>query len=100
MRVGFIKCDVEGAELSVFRGAEQLLREDRPIVFAEMLRKWCARFHYHPNDIIAFMAQLGYRCFAVGAHSFTPCAAVTECTEETNFLFLDATRHARYIPIE
>ena len=97
-RTGFIKCDVEGAELSVLRGAEQLLREDRPVVFAEMLRKWCARFDYHPNDIIRFMLGLGYGCFSVGQGGLASCPAVTEATVETNFLFLDATRHARYIP--
>jgi len=31
----FIKCDVEGAEVEVFRGAEQLLREKRPGILCE-----------------------------------------------------------------
>ncbi len=100
LRVGFIKCDVEGGELSVFRGAENLLREDRPVVFAEMLRKWCDRFNYHPNDIIRLMTGVGYHCFAVNPEGLAPCLSVTEKTAATNFLFLDPTRHARYIPTE
>src|SRR5262249_40290100 len=32
----FIKCDVEGAEVEVFRGAEHLLHEKRPIILCEM----------------------------------------------------------------
>jgi FkbM family methyltransferase len=32
----FIKCDVEGAEVEVFRGAERLLHEKRPMVLCEM----------------------------------------------------------------
>ena len=33
--VGFIKCDVEGHELEVLRGADQVLREDRPALLVE-----------------------------------------------------------------
>ena len=33
--VSLIKCDVEGHEGEVFRGAEQLLRQDRPILLFE-----------------------------------------------------------------
>ena len=32
----FVKCDVEGAEVEVFRGARQLLREKRPVIVCEM----------------------------------------------------------------
>jgi hypothetical protein len=32
---GFIKCDAEGAEVEVFRGAK-LLNESRPIILCEM----------------------------------------------------------------
>jgi FkbM family methyltransferase len=32
----FLKCDVEGAEVEVFRGAQRLLTEKRPIVLCEM----------------------------------------------------------------
>jgi len=31
----FIKCDVEGAEVAVFRGAQKLLKEKRPILLVE-----------------------------------------------------------------
>ena len=32
----FVKCDVEGAEVEVFRGARRLLRENRPVIVCEM----------------------------------------------------------------
>ena len=32
----FIKCDVEGAEVDVFRGAQRLLREKRPGILCEI----------------------------------------------------------------
>ena len=34
--VHFIKIDVEGAELLAFRGAKQLLKEDRPLILSEL----------------------------------------------------------------
>jgi len=93
----FIKCDVEGAELCVFRGAEKLLARDCPAVFAEMLRKWCAKYDYHPNDLIRFFEQRGYGCFVIHGSRLNACAAVTEQTVETNFLFLHRGRHAKLL---
>jgi len=49
----FIKCDVEGHELNVFRGAEQLLRTTRPII----------QFESTPGEIEpirSFLEELGY----------------------------------------
>jgi hypothetical protein len=57
-KVDFIKCDVEGAELFVYQGAKATLMQQKPIVFTEMLRKWAAKFDYHPNDIIALFDEL------------------------------------------
>lgn len=51
-----IKCDVEGAEVEVFRGARRLLAEQRPIILCEL----------HSNEIRrALLEQFtsqGYRC--------------------------------------
>lgn len=93
-KADFIKCDVEGAELFVFRGGEKLLARDCPAIFAEMLRKWCAKYDYHPNDLIRFFSQLGYGCFVIRGSRLNVCAAVTEQTVETNFFFLHRERHA------
>jgi FkbM family methyltransferase len=90
----FIKCDVEGAELLVFRGARQTLARHRPAVFAELLRKWSRPFGYHPNDMLRYFAELGYQCFAVGAQGVHRITEVTEETVETNFAFLHPQAHA------
>lgn len=93
----FIKCDVEGAELFVFRGGMQALEKYKPAIFSEMLRKWSARFHYHPNDIISLMERLGYRCFTLREDKLVACSTVTESTIETNFFFLHVQKHGRQI---
>lgn len=89
----FLKCDVEGAELLLLQGAEDLLAQHRPIVFAELLRKWCAPFGHHPNDVLALMAAHGYRAFALGDQRVRPIAAVDGATPETHYLFLHAGAH-------
>lgn len=90
----FIKCDVEGAELLVFRGAEKTLRQARPAILTELLRKWTRPFGYHPNDLIRYMQQLDYTCWAIGEGQPRPCAEVTEETVETSYVFLHNVRHA------
>lgn len=92
--VDFIKCDVEGAELLAFKGGEDILQRDKPVVFTEMLRKWCAKYDYHPNDIIAFFSALEYDCYVIRGERLVPTRVVTPETLETNFLFFHRTKHA------
>jgi FkbM family methyltransferase len=65
VKVDFIKCDVEGAELFVFKGGVNTLKKHQPVVFTEMLRKWSAKFNYHPNDIIAFFKEMNYSAYVI-----------------------------------
>lgn len=92
--VEMVKCDVEGAELMVLRGASQLLTVDQPILFFELLRKWSKSFGYHPNAVIDLLREHGYSCWAVGKGALVEIDAIDDETVETNFLFL-ADRHAR-----
>jgi FkbM family methyltransferase len=52
----FIKCDVEGAEVEVFRGARRLLNEKRPGILCEI--------HSEENRraLLADLQGFGYRC--------------------------------------
>jgi FkbM family methyltransferase len=89
----FVKCDVEGAELLVFKGGLETLGRHRPAILTEMLRKWSAPFGYHPNEIIELLAGLGYRCFTLRSGELVPFARMDESTVETNFFFLHPARH-------
>jgi FkbM family methyltransferase len=94
----FIKCDVEGAELFVFKGAFETLKLHQPIVFSEMLRKWSAKFNYHPNKIIALFHTLGYKCYTkMGLEKLEEINEVTENTVSTNFFFLHPLKHQNII---
>jgi len=94
LRVDFIKCDVEGAELFVFRGGAECLASDKPVIFCEMLRKWSAKFSYHPNQIVDMLKELGYSCHAVGSVGIKKMTKMDESTEETNFIFFHDISHA------
>ncbi len=56
----FIKCDVEGAELAVFRGAENTLnREDAPCILFEVNPQATAAFGVEINEPFEFLGTLG-----------------------------------------
>lgn len=93
----FIKCDVEGAELLVFQGGLETIKEFKPIIFTEMLRKWLKKFNYHPNDIIKLLLGCGYSCFVTDGSGLKPIEIVNDETLETNFFFLHNERHSHII---
>jgi FkbM family methyltransferase len=97
LKVDFIKCDVEGAELFAFKGGLETIQRDKPIVFTEMLRKWSAKFNYHPNEIISMFSEMGYLCFYCSEDSLVYIDTMTDDTVETNFFFLHADKHAAII---
>ncbi len=97
LAVDFIKCDVEGAELFVFQGGIETLRDQQPLVLTEMLRKWAAKFDYHPNQLIDLFTDIGYRCFTAENGRLNAFTRVNEDTTETNFFFLHTVRHANKI---
>lgn len=87
-KVDVLKCDVEGAELFVLQGAKETLIKDKPLVYCEMLRKHAKRFGYHPNDIIRYMSDLGYKCFTFRNKMLIEIKNINNETVETNFFFL------------
>ncbi|MHB8503245.1 MAG: FkbM family methyltransferase [Candidatus Acidiferrales bacterium] len=58
----FLKCDVEGAEVEVFRGSQRLLREKRPGIICEM--------HSEENQRILLeeFSRFGYTCKPCGTN--------------------------------
>jgi FkbM family methyltransferase len=92
-RVDFIKCDIEGAEFFALQGMKNILEQYHPKLFVEMLRKWSAKYNYHPNDIINFMNNLGYCCFELVNETLCKFEAMTDETISTNFFFLHREKH-------
>lgn len=93
-KLDFIKCDVEGSELFVFKGGIETIKKYKPVIFSEMLRKWSKKFNYHPNDIINLLSPIGYECYIFGKNKIKKIKLVDENTVETNFLFFHREKHA------
>ena len=96
-KLDFIKCDVEGAELFVFKGAIEVVKKYKPIIFSEMLRKWSKKFGYHPNDIIEFFRDIEYECYVPNKGKIDEFGYVNDETTETNYLFFHKKKHADMI---
>jgi len=64
-RVDFVKLDVEGAEYRVLRGAEALIRADRPTLFLEVNNVCLTRDGRSARDIVDFLDRYDYRATGV-----------------------------------
>ena len=81
----------------VLKGGCDTLKQFKPIVFAELLRKWSKPFGYHPNDMIDFMSSMNYLCIAISNEGYRKCELVNDDTSETNYLFLNKENHSQLI---
>lgn len=78
MAVSFIKIDVQGAELRVLRGAEAVLRRDRPALFIEIDPAALAAMGDSAEALIAALRAFGYR-----GRIWTPNGPGPELTGDT-----------------
>lgn len=97
LNVDFIKCDVEGAELLVLKGGHSTIRQNLPIIFCEILRKWTEKFSYNSNDILDMLRAIGYRVFTVKGSSLIGFESIDDSTIDTNFFFLHPQKHLHLI---
>jgi FkbM family methyltransferase len=81
--VSFIKCDVEGHEQQVLRGAAGLIGRDRPSVFVEVEQ----RHRQDPIDAtFSFFAAAGYRGWFVAAGRLRPLEEFDIARDQLDFL--------------
>jgi FkbM family methyltransferase len=59
-KVDFIKCDIEGAELLMLKGAVNTIRRDSPIIFIEIFDEFCQRFGNTSEEVVRFILDFGY----------------------------------------
>lgn len=93
-KVSLIKIDVEGAELLALEGANQTIRQHRPIVICEIEGCWTERYDYQPEEIFNFFTCNDYEAFVcmVVASSIIlqPCHA--SIPGASNYVFLPKER--------
>jgi FkbM family methyltransferase len=71
-RLDFIKCDAEGAELLVLRGATGLLKQFEPLLHLEVAEFWTRDFGYGPSDLADFLEEAGYSHFRIEEETVRP----------------------------
>lgn len=87
-RVDAIKCDVEGAELMVLRGAERTLERFHPVILIEVDER-CAQRYNPALDVFTFLLGRGYGYQRFVDGSLAPPSGTPEedLRESCNFLF-------------
>jgi FkbM family methyltransferase len=60
-RLDFVKCDTDGWELHVFRGAAATLRRFRPVILLEVNPEGLAEQHGSVRELVELLRGLGYR---------------------------------------
>jgi FkbM family methyltransferase len=63
--VSVLKCDVEGGELAVLRGARDCLRANRPAVLVEWNRQNLEAYNIDAKTLVDFAVETAYQLFAV-----------------------------------
>lgn len=97
-KIDFIKCDIEGAELSAITGGIHAIKRFLPIMLIELFERWTLQFGYHPNDVIHLLNQLGYECFLANKNQLENCPIYKETEDERlNFFFLHKEKHRELI---
>jgi len=61
LKVHIVKVDVEGAELFVLQGAQNILREDRPVLILEAVDAYMHTFNYSYAELIEFLIAHNYK---------------------------------------
>jgi FkbM family methyltransferase len=80
----FIKCDVEGFELEVFKGAGNSIKKFKPIILVEVEERHTKKYGLNPQKVLEFFKKLGYSCSAVKGRSLIK----TDLIKKENPLYL------------
>jgi hypothetical protein len=100
-RLSLIKCDIEGAELYAFRGAEQTIDRHSPTVICEINPWYLEGFGIKLEELTEFFFAKGYEIYRYrndnGSGRLQP-VKVSE-VEEANYAFIHPSRRERFKPL-
>ncbi len=64
-KIDLIKIDVEGGELAVMKGAQDILTKDRPLLIFECGKGASEFYGTKPEDVYGFLQNLGFAIFTL-----------------------------------
>ncbi len=96
--LSLIKCDIEGAELLAFRGAEQTITGHHPTVICEINPWFLDGFGFRLEDLAGFFTGKGYALYRYDDHQGRSLRPVTDLAEvdEDNYVFIHPDRLERF----
>ncbi len=84
--VGIIKLDIEGAELSVLKGAKRTLESFRPLLLLELSDTALRRQGGSAAEVVALLTSLGYEIFAFDENTGSPLKTVNYSMASNNIV--------------
>jgi FkbM family methyltransferase len=96
--LSLIKCDIEGAELLAFRGAEKMIAKHLPSVICEINPWFLEGFGIRLDELLAFFSEQGYQLYHYrneeGREMLKPVEA--DQVVEDNYIFIHPSRLERF----
>ncbi len=89
-RVDLIKCDVEGSELGVMRGASAALQRFRPVIFVEIIERYSRRYGQATAAVFDYFHEHGYSHELIidGERKSSTGSVSGDLAASMNFLFV------------
>jgi FkbM family methyltransferase len=96
--VSLIKIDVQGAEVRVIRGARELLRRWKPVLYLEIDDRALVEAGFSADELIDELAAFGYRMYQLSGSSAAPIDRAAAAKQRAqlgygDFLFLHSSYH-------
>jgi FkbM family methyltransferase len=99
--LSLIKCDVEGFELPVFRGARRLIERDHPTVICEIVPWFLEGFNFALSELVGFFTDRGYALFRYVGERDQGRLKTVRMDEivEDNYVFIHPRWLSRFLPL-
>lgn len=95
-RLAFIKLDVEGCELAVFRGAEKTLRKHKPVLLVEVNPVTLQRAGHVAGELINEIKGYGYDLFEVRRKKLIPISGIPHGDDHVDVFCIHSGTVARW----
>ncbi len=96
-RIDAIKVDVEGAELNVIRGADTVIRRDKPILFVEINFATLPAAGVRPEELFREIVRYGYAAYVIRSKKAIP---VQETIEPHGQLYNSPYDNYIFLPLD
>ncbi len=97
--ISFLKCDVEGAEPFVFRGATRLLDKHLPTLVCEINPFYLAGFDMQLDDLLGPLYARGYESYRLDDATKKLVRVKPTDIVEDNYVFVHPRRRARLLAL-